>query len=57
MTIQDLRNMVEATERWTATDEGQKAMEETQKTVEQTTAFLSTERMVDGQTLQTPLGF
>ena len=51
MTIRDLESLVEAAEIWATSDEGQKAMEETEKTVKETTAYLSTERLVDGNIL------
>lgn len=55
MTVGDLEKMVEATEKWASSPEGKKAMEEAQKRVEETTAFLSAERVVDGQMLQMPM--
>lgn len=51
MTIHDLEKLVENAERWANSEEGKKAMEETQKNVKETTAFLSTERLVDGNIL------
>lgn len=51
MTIRDLEKLVENAERWAKSEEGKKAMQETQKNVKETTEFLSTERLVDGNIL------
>lgn len=57
MTVRDLEEMVQKTEKWVSSPEGIQVMEETKKCVEETTAFLSNERVVDGQTLQMPMCF
>jgi hypothetical protein len=51
MTIRDLENLVDAAEQWATSEEGKKAMEETQEAVKEITAFLSNERLVDGNIL------
>jgi hypothetical protein len=55
MTVRDLEKMVAATEEWVSSPEGKRAMEEARKRVDETTAFLSSERIVDGHTLQMPM--
>lgn len=52
MTIRELESLVSAAEKWAQSSEGQKAMEETQKSVKETTDYLSTERLVDGNILR-----
>lgn len=54
MTIRDIQLLVDAAENWAKSDEGQKAIKETQQRVEETTAFLSAERVVDRQMLLMP---
>lgn len=54
MTIKKIQALVAAAEKWAASVEGQKAMEDAQERVLATTAFLSAERIVDGQMLRMP---
>ncbi|MCK4623482.1 MAG: hypothetical protein KAT62_14880 [Desulfuromonadales bacterium] len=56
MTVRDLEKMVKAAEDWAASPEGKQVVEDAKKRVEETTAYLSAERVVDGQTLHMPMG-
>jgi len=55
MTASDLKELSAAAEKWVSSPEGQEATKAVRKNVEETTAFLSSERVVDGQMLQMPM--
>jgi hypothetical protein len=55
MTTNALMELTAAAEKWVSSPEGQEATKAARKTVEETTEFLSSERVVDGQMLQMPM--
>jgi len=55
MSVGDLQKIAKNAEQWAQSDSGQKTIENTRKHVEETTAHLSKERIVDNQILRMPL--
>lgn len=56
MAILDIQALIEAAKTWAESAEGQKAIADTQECVQKVTAFLSAERIVDGNMLRMPHG-